>query len=240
VPFVTEHIYQNIVQGVSEDAREKSVHLCNFPSPDESLMDVELETSMELLSNLVEAGRRARSDAGIKIRQPLQEVVIMCSTEQREKGEELVEILKEEVNVKDVQFRDLSVDVTDALAGERADYNQVEVDEETCLFLNCCPSKTLVEEGLVRDIVRRIQGMRKDLDLEYTEKIGITYACDDEVEKAIGNFSVYIRDETLAVSMEKGTPANSADDARIYEKTWKIGKKEVYLAITPLSSAEKD
>jgi len=240
VPFVTEHIYQNIARDVSESARE-SVHLCDFPSPDESLMDVELESSMELLSNLVEAGRRARSDAGIKIRQPLQEVVITCSTEKREKGEDLVEILKEEVNVKEVKFGGLSdEDVSDVLVGERADYKQVDVDEETCLFLNCCPSKTLIEEGLVRDIVRRIQGMRKDLDLEYTEKIGITYACDDEVEEAICNFSAYIRDETLAVSMEKGTPSNSADDARIYEKTWKIGKKEVYLAITPLSSAEKD
>ncbi|HUV03047.1 MAG TPA: isoleucine--tRNA ligase, partial [Desulfobacteria bacterium] len=178
VPFVTEHIYQNIVRDVSESARD-SVHLCDFPSPDESLIDVELESSMELLSNLVEAGRRARSDAGIKIRQPLQEVVITCSKEKREKGEELVEILKEEVNVREVLFKDEEFLMSGAAA--EGDYKQVEVDEETRLFLDCCPDKNLIEEGLVRDIVRRTQGMRKDLDLEYTEKIEIMYVCDEEV-----------------------------------------------------------
>jgi isoleucyl-tRNA synthetase len=239
VPFVTEHIYQNMVRWVSEDEHE-SVHLCDFPSPAESLTDVELETSMELLSNLVEAGRRARSDAGIKIRQPLQEVVVVCSTDTREKVERMTEILKDEVNVKDVRFQDLQEAAEGIFVG--AHYKDVKLDEETVLFLDCDPSKTLIEEGLVRDLVRRIQGMRKDLDLEYTEKIGIRYACDDEGKEAIHNFLDYIRDETLAVSIDEGAPSNSAEDAErahLYEKTWKIGKKEVYLAITPLSPAER-
>ncbi len=239
VPFVTEHIYQNIVRGVLEDERE-SVHLCDYPSPDESLIDAELEASMVFVSKLVEAGRRARSDAGIKIRQPLKEVVVICSKDKRENVERLTGILKEEVNVKEVKFEDEGL-TSGVTAPE--DYKQVEVDEATCLFLNCCPDKNLIEEGLVRDIVRRIQGMRKDLDLEYTEKIGITYACDEEVKEAIHNFSDYICDETLAVSIEEGTPSSSAEDAEsghIYEKTWKIGDKEVYLAIKPLSLAEKD
>ena len=239
VPFVTEHIYQNIVRGVLEDERE-SVHLCDYPSPDESLIDAELEASMEFVSKLVEAGRRARADAGIKIRQPLKEVVVICSKDKREKAERLTGILKEEVNVKEVKFGDEGL-TSGVTAPE--DYKQVEVDEATCLFLNCCPDKNLIEEGLVRDIVRRIQGMRKDIDLEYTAKIGITYACDEEVKDAIHNFSDYICDETLAVSIEEGTPPSSAEDAgsgHIYEKTWKIGDKEVYLAIKPLSLAEKD
>ncbi len=243
VPFVTEHIYQNIVRGISEDARE-SVHLCDYPSPDKSLIDAELEASMEFVSKLVEAGRRARSDAGIKIRQPLKEVVVICDRDKRENVERLTGILKEEVNVKEVRFEDKVLESEFAVS---EDYKRADVDEETCLFLDCCPDKNLIEEGLVRDIVRRIQGMRKDIDLEYTAKIGITYACDEEVKEAIHNFSDYICDETLAVSMEEGTPTPSSSEEEttgsehIYEKSWKIGDKAVYLAIKPLHSlAEKD
>lgn len=242
VPFITEHIYQNLVRGVSAEERD-SVHLCDYPSPEKSLIDAELEDSMELVSKLVEAGRRARSDAGIKIRQPLKEVVVICSNENRDKGEGLAEILKEEVNVREVKFGDVSADVADLLAGEPANYKQVELDDETRLFLDCCPDKNLIEEGLVRDLVRRIQGMRKDLDLEYTEEIGVTYACDDEVKEAIRNFSDYIRNETLAASIEEGASSGSAEtteNERIYGKSWKIGDKEVYLAIKPLSSVERD
>lgn len=240
VPFVTEHIYQNLVRGVLEDERG-SVHLCDYPSPDKSLMDVELESSMEFLSNLVEAGRRARADAGIKIRQPLQEVIIMCSKGRREKVERMAGILKDEVNVKEVKFRDLSEgEVLDVLAGERGDYKQVDVDEETRLFLDCCLSKALIEEGLVRDIVRRTQGMRKDLDLEYTESISLGVRGDNEVIEAIHNFADYIRNETLAVNIVEGTLRSSEKDEQIYEKPWKIGNKEVYLAIKRLSSAERD
>ena len=228
VPFVTEHLYQNLVSGVSADELE-SVHLCDYPSPDGSIIDVELEDAMALVSKLVEAGRRARSDVGIKIRQPLKEVVITCSKEKREKGEGLAEILKEEVNVREVLFKD---EAFASVAAAASDYKQVEVDEATRLFLDCCPDKTLIEEGLVRDLVRRIQGMRKDLDLEYTEKIGIVYACDDEVKDAIHNFSDYICNETLAADIAEGKPSSSADS---YEKRWKIGDKEVHLAIKPLS-----
>jgi isoleucyl-tRNA synthetase len=234
VPFVTEHIYQNIVRGILEVERE-SVHLCDCPSPDKSLIDVELEASMKFVSKLVEAGRRARSDAGIKIRQPLKEVVVRCSKDKRENVERLTGILKEELNVKEIKFED---EVPTSGVAAREDYKQVDVDEETCLFLDCCPSKPLIEEGLVRDLVRRIQGMRKDLDLEYTEKIRVMYACDAEVKEAIRNFSNYICDETLAVSIEEGTPSSSAEtteSGHVYEKRWKIDDKEVHLAIKPRS-----
>jgi hypothetical protein len=73
------------------------------------------------------------------------------------------------------------------------------------------------------------------------------YACDEEVKEAICNFSDYICDETLAVSVEEGTPMPSSSEVEtterghIYEKSWKIGAKKVYLAIKPLHSiAGKD
>ena len=221
VPFVTEHIYQKIVRGVSDDVLE-SVHLCDYPSPEESLIDTELEDSMAMASKLVEAGRRARAEAGIKIRQPLKEVVVVCSDQKRKNVERLVGVLKDELNVNEVRFEDDAFVAAD-------NYKQVDVDEDTALFLDTYLDKGLIEEGLVRDLVRRIQGMRKDIDLEYTAKISIMYEGDEEVKEAIDRFSDYICTETLAESIEEGKP--SEIDDKIYEKDWKIGKKEVHLTI---------
>ncbi len=221
VPFLTEHIYQNLV--MSEDKHE-SVHLCDYPSTDETLIDAELEDSMLLVSKLVEAGRRARSDAGIKIRQPLKDVVVVCSAEKQDKVASLAVIIKDELNVRELKLEDAKGEFAAA-----EEYKQIEVDEDTALFLNTGLDKELIEEGIVRDIVRRIQGMRKDIDLEYTAKISIMYEGDEAVKEAINNFTDYICGETLAVELKEGIP--SAESDQIYVKNWKIDKKEVHLAI---------
>jgi isoleucyl-tRNA synthetase len=220
VPFITEHIYQNMVRRVLEEELE-SVHLCGYLTPDEALIEIELEDSMELVSRLVEAGRRARSDAGIKVRQPLREVVVVCGEGEKEKAASLVGILQDELNVHDVKFEE------GVAAAEK--YKRVQVDEGTTLFLDIRVDSSLIEEGLVRDIVRRIQGMRKDLDLEYTAKIRVLYEGDEAVKEAIKKFQDYICEETLAVGIEEGS--SSTNEEHIYEKRWKIGKKEIYLAI---------
>jgi isoleucyl-tRNA synthetase len=219
VPFITEHIYLNIARDEHE-----SVHLCDYPSPDKSLINPELEDLMRLVSKLVEAGRRARSDAGIKLRQPLYDVVVVFNKPKRQNVERVVDILKDELNVCTVKFENAE----HALIVEH-DYKKVEVDEDTTLFLNTHLDKALIEEGLVRDLVRRIQGMRKDLDMEYTAKIQVMYEGDEDVKEAIRKFSDYICDETLAVTIEAGLP--SSDREQIYEKQWRIGKKDVTLGI---------
>ncbi len=130
--------------------------------------------------------------------------------------------MKDELNVNEVRFEDDAFVAAD-------NYKQVDVDEDTALFLDTYLDKGLLEEGLVRDLVRRIQGMRKDIDLEYTAKISILYEGDEEVKEAIDRFSDYICTETLAECIEEGKPSESGD--KVYEKDWKIGKKEVHLAI---------
>ncbi len=223
VPFLTEHIYQNLVR--TEDEHE-SVHLCDYPYPDKSLIDADLEDSMELVSGLVEAGRRARSDAGIKIRQPLNDVAVVFSAEKHKKVASLSAMLKDELNVREVKLE--STKAGFAAAG---DYKEEEVDEDTTLFLNVGLDKELIEEGIVRDVVRRIQGMRKDIDLEYTAKINIMYEGDEAVKEAIDNFSDYICAETLAVDLKEGLPSHYSDNSIYYAKKWNINKNEVHLAI---------
>ena len=70
LPFVTENIYQNLVCNLDENAPE-SIHLCDYPKPDESKIDSDLITKIDALRKLVEYGRSSRNKANIKIRQPL-------------------------------------------------------------------------------------------------------------------------------------------------------------------------
>ncbi len=215
LPFITEHIYQNLRDTEQPD----SVHLCDYPTPVESLIDAELEDSMSMVVKLVEAGRRARSDAGIKIRQPLSDVVIACSdADKLTKVRNLMDVLRDELNVRAVR---LCVEHPAATG-----YIRVDVDDTLSLFLNTQLDKGLIAEGLVRDIVRRVQGMRKELDLDYTAEIRIMYECDAEVEEAIESFRDYICAETLAVELKRGK------DGHMYGRSWKIGDRDVYIAIS--------
>ena len=99
VPFMSECIYQNMVRRVDADA-PISVHLCDFPVADESLIDADLEKNMEEVLDIVTLGRAARNNASMKIRQPLAAMYVQ--------GNELDEgyrtIIAEELNVKDVSF----------------------------------------------------------------------------------------------------------------------------------------
>jgi len=236
VPFITEYIYQNLVRGCDPEQPD-SVHLCDYPAPVESQIDIELEESMLMVIKLVEAGRRARSEAGLKIRQPLRDVVIVCGEAEAGKCEKvrqlnLGEILRDELNVHEVKF------ATSAPAAGIG-YKQVSVDG-AALFLNTQLDKELRDEGLVRDIVRRVQGMRKELELEYTAEIRIMYEAAEEVEEAIEKFASYICAETLAVEITRVRERESErggerGEERIYGKNWKIAGKDVYLAIEPLN-----
>lgn len=100
VPFISEEIYQKLTE-------DESVHLSYYPDTNKGLIDIELEEKMDLVRNLVGLGRASRETVKIKVRQPLKEVVIDGKYE--EKIKDLVPLIKEELNVKDVVFeKDLS------------------------------------------------------------------------------------------------------------------------------------
>jgi len=100
VPFISEEIYRNLTDNVS-------VHLDYYPEPNEELIDMELEYRMDLVRDLVRLGRASREAVKIKVRQPLREVLIDGKYE--DKIKELVPLIKEELNVKEVVFeKDLS------------------------------------------------------------------------------------------------------------------------------------
>ena len=100
IPFTAEELYRNLADG-------ESVHLEYYPEHNEDLIDLELEEKMDLVRDLVGLGRASRESAKIKVRQPLHFVLIDGKYE--EKIDDLVPLIKEELNVKEVVFeKDLS------------------------------------------------------------------------------------------------------------------------------------
>lgn len=102
IPFMTENIYQNMVRTVDSSAPE-SIHLCDYPVWDEMMIDDSLEEQMDTVLNVVVAGRACRNQASIKNRQPLANMFVQSI---HTLDEAFKEIIKEELNVKSVEFKD--------------------------------------------------------------------------------------------------------------------------------------
>ena len=100
VPFITEDIYQNLVRSLDKTAPE-SIHLCDYPVADETMIDAGLEEDMDEVLKVVVMGRACRNAANIKNRQPIGTMYVKAP---HEVGEYYVEIMEDELNVKKVLF----------------------------------------------------------------------------------------------------------------------------------------
>jgi isoleucyl-tRNA synthetase len=98
VPFVTDEVYGNL------DGAEPSVHLCDYPEPDASLRDEELEWQMQVARDAVELGRAARAQARLKVRQPLAEAVVVAAGRERAAIERFQALVLDELNVKRLRY----------------------------------------------------------------------------------------------------------------------------------------
>ncbi|MDD3367650.1 MAG: isoleucine--tRNA ligase [Lachnospiraceae bacterium] len=102
IPFMTEEIYQNLVRSNDKTAPE-SIHLCDFPKADASFVDTKLEEDMDEVVKIVVMGRAARNTANIKNRQPIGTMFVKA---EHTLGEFYIQIIEEELNVKEVKFTD--------------------------------------------------------------------------------------------------------------------------------------
>lgn len=145
VPFVTEEIYKNLTG-------EVSVHLTDFPKAEIKLIDKKLEEEMRLARKIVEMTHSKRKEFQIKVRQPLAQLKVRNS--ELTIREEVVGLIKDEVNVKKVVF------------GK-------DKGKEMTVVLDTNITKELKEEGEARDIVREIQKQRKTLGTTLDEKVNV-------------------------------------------------------------------
>ena len=285
MPFLAEEMYQNLVRGVDESAPE-SVHLCDWPVADESLIDRALVEDTRRVMRLVSLGHAARNRAGIKLRQPLAEALFVVRDDGEAKAlRRLADQVLDELNVKTFTILDDPAQVVDyrvspvpslvgkkygplfpkiraAVAGlDQAELArrvragegvEVEVDgqrvalspeelevrvepkegyavaeEAGCLAaVNTVISEELRMEGLARELVRRIQTMRKEAGFRIEDRIVTYYRADPDLRRVFEGWADYIGGETLSTRLIEGQPPSEA-----YTASFEIEGQKVTLGV---------
>lgn len=253
-PFISEDIYTNLTGGTAL----QSVHFERYPRCDRSLVDEDLEERMGLVIRLVYLGRSVRNKVQIKVRQPLRKMIVNGRC--RSLLESMEGLVKEELNVKEVQYVDALGDyvvyevrpnlpvagpkfgrrlrllssqlaIADGAAlaqqmevqghaevtlnGDTVDLDledveirihpregfAVEVEGSDFVILDTEIDRDLAMEGIAREIVSKVQNMRKGQGFEVLDRIRLTIVSDQDVQEAVTAFSDYVRGDTLCVDL---------------------------------------
>ena len=217
-PFIAEELYQNLVASVSSEAPD-SVHLANFPEADRSLIDEKLAVDTHLVMKISSLGRAARSRAGIKVRQPLAHVVVSVSSGEQTSLEQLKLQILEELNVKDLEF---------AGSGDEVDKSGYVVNSEGN-YVVAIPTEIppeLEAEGIAREVVHRLQTMRRSAGFDIADYIIIYYQCEDYMKQVMTDFTAYIKQETLSRQLIEGMPEEGA-----FSESFKLGGYDILLGV---------
>ena len=279
IPFMTEDIYQNLVKSIDASAPE-SIHLCDFPEVHENWIDPKMEEDMADLLEIVVMGRAARNTANIKNRQPIGTMYVKSEFQLSEFYKEIIE---DELNVKEVVFKDDIADfisysfkpqmrtvgpkygkllnkiktVLSELDGNKAmaelkstgelkldidgqkivlleedlliDMAQMEgyvseSDHTITVVLDTNLTPELIEEGFVRELVSKIQTMRKEAGFEVMDKIRVYAKDNDKIVDIMKNHGDEIKSEVLAEDIVTG-------ETKGYEKEWNINSEKVTMAV---------
>lgn len=310
-PFIAEELYQNVVKSANPSAPE-SVHLCDFPTADTQLVDNALLAEMDEVLYVVETARHLRNDSKIKTRQPLQALYVGGSEENRETGEstqslhpevlqKFVEVLQDELNVKDVRFGNVTdlaqpelylnlKEVGKAygkavptinqaaksagadeiatfmrtghvdLAGYEIDSTQasvrwqpsfeglMDVSRRGFVGLDTHLTEELIEEGFVREIISKMQMMRKEVNYEVTQRVHFRASGDKELLAILRRNEARISDtvliESLSIDAKETTDSAqtaSTDGSSLHaasetagdlSKQWDVNGKVLFLTVS--------
>ncbi|MSQ11475.1 MAG: isoleucine--tRNA ligase [Dehalococcoidia bacterium] len=265
IPFLAEEMYQNLVCSVDGDAPE-SVHLCDWPVADSSLVDSELSRATQLAMAVASVGRAARSRAKLKVRQPLGAALVRTKTPEEAQLLRRVENqIKDELNVKALEpLTDESAVVeylvqanmaflgpkygqqaqkiagalkrldprtvaTSVAAGRLVAVEDVELlpeeitvrqvdkpgyavasDGGYTVAVRTEVTPELAQEGMARELVHRIQNLRKAAGFEVADRIVTWCQGARPVQEAVERFEEYVRAETLSLEVRYGEPAPDA------------------------------
>lgn len=280
IPFMTEEIYQNLVRSVDKNAPE-SIHLTDFPAVNEEFIDKELEVSMDEVLDIVVLGRAARNSANIKNRQPIGNMYVKA---ENVLSPFYVEIIEDELNVKNVEFKDdveefvsysfkpqlktvgpkygkllgkikealssldghaamKSLNETGSLSfdfnGEKAvlgredllidtvknDNFVTEADNKVTVVLDIRLDEALLEEGFVRELISKIQTMRKEAGFEVVDHIVLSQSGNDRIADIIKKNEAVIKNDTLADDI-------IYNNVEGYTKDWNLNGEHTSLGVS--------
>ena len=287
-PFVSEAIYQNLVARPSGNSRA-SVHLSTWPQFNGQLVDLQLNAHMELVQRVTSLGHAARQAAALKVRQPLNEVIVQLL----EASEQAVLPMYQDLVCQELNVRKLTLSTgrnlmklevfplprqlgqkfgpgypkiraelakleQAQLAAELQSQGQVTVtagaevfvvnsedveirktplagfsvseSQGTSVAIATEVSAELLLEGQVRDMVRQVQNARKDLGLDISDRIVLTFLTESElVRRAMAQHGSYLQEETLTVELdwdiretESTDPAPNQVDLQVSGETVRI------------------
>ena len=228
IPFLAEELYQNLVLSAFPDAPE-SVHLSDFPVADKSQIDEPLTRATRLAMKVSSLGRAVRSKAGIKVRQPVATNYIGVNSESEKKALMSVEPqILEELNVKRLEYR--SFEEVAAFEGVQG---FIVVGEATCnSAIETYIPEDLAREGMARELVHRLQIMRRTAGFDITDHIVTYYRSDDYVKQVMTDTDLadYIRQETLSRELVE-------DDAGegVAAESYRLDGHEVWLGVKRLA-----
>ena len=244
-PFITDEIYIKLT-------KNESVHLEDYPVCDENMINEEIENKMDLVRDLISLGRNAREEAKIKVRQPISKIIL--DGKNKDIIGDLTELIKEELNVKDVTYEDdlskymnyeikPNFKVCGALLGSKMnDYikllnnlNKDQINElinqndiicdfdgdklqitkdmidirikskdgfdaamenNNFIILDTTLTDDLIDEGIARELVSKVQNLRKLENFDVADRIKLLYSGD--IENIISTYEDYIKKETLS------------------------------------------
>ena len=264
-PFVADVMYRNLTSPLRAEGEPvpDSVHLCDWPAYDAAQEDQHLDERMDLVIQVVSMGRALRTSHSLKVRQPLAALHVVTRDQgAQESLQPFIELIQDELNVKQVLFDDAEEKLVDihvkanfkslgprlgknmrqvaeaiaqlplavvlhieaggayalAAAGVAVTLGPEDVilerKEKSGLFAECSGTLTvaldhelteeLIEEGLARELVNRIQGLRKDADLHVADRIRVQYHTPvDAVAAAVASHEATILAETLAIDLQR-------------------------------------
>ena len=201
--FIAEELYQNLVRSINSNTKE-SVHLTDFPIADITKIDDKLSSNVELAMKISSLGRAARAKAGVKVRQPLAKAVVKVNSKaEREALHISAADILEEINVKQIEFS--SEESFSGMPGY-----SVASDARYWVAVNVELTPELVSEGVTREIVRRLQNMRRTADFDIADHIVIYYQSEEPIRQAMTDFKDYINQETLSRDIINKTPPEGA------------------------------
>ena len=206
-PFVSEELYQKLVKEVDPSASD-SVHLSDFPVADESLIDEELMKAIRLAMKVSSLGRSIRSRAGLKVRQPLSDVLVSPKNDDESRFLFMVsDQILEELNIKTLnsfENANMLADIKSQLSQEKSANYQSYVaieDSSYIVAVNTHVTEDLKDEGIIREISHRIQGFRKDAGLDLNDRITTYMRLPESLTSVVERFSEFLKQETLTTEI---------------------------------------